>query len=233
MDRWARQELDQLIAEIEAEVRYTADYTGRKALAPDVMAVMARVARHDFVDGAERELAYANHPLSIGHGQTISQPYIVALMTDLMDIDRDSKVLEVGTGSGYQAAILAELAGQVFSIEIIPELAAIARKRLARMGYDNITVMQGNGRLGWPEHAPFDAIMVTAAAEVIPEPLVDQLKPGGRLVIPVGSPWGGQELLLVTKEEDGTIHERRMLPVAFVPLTGRSGERSDEGHTDV
>lgn len=228
MDRRARQELDRLIAEIEAEVRYTADYTGREELAPEVMAVMARVARHDFVDGAERDLAYANHPLSIGHGQTISQPYIVALMTDMMAIDRESRVLEVGTGSGYQAAILAELAGHVYSLEIIPELAASAKARLARLGYDNVTVRQGNGRLGWPEHAPFDAIMVTAAAEIIPLPLIEQLRPGGRLVIPVGSPWGGQQLLLVTKEHDGSVHERQLLPVAFVPLTGASRSRDRE-----
>lgn len=233
MDKWARRELDRLIAEIEAEVRYTADYTGRKKLAPEVMTVMARVARHDFVDGTERELAYANHPLSIGHGQTISQPYIVALMTDLMAIDKDSRVLEVGTGSGYQAAILAELAGQVYSVEIIPELAASAKARLARLGYHNVTVRQGNGRLGWPEHAPFDAIMVTAAAEAIPSPLVEQLKPGGRLVIPVGSAWGGQELLLITKARDGTAHERRVLPVAFVPLTGERRGRGDEADSDA
>jgi protein-L-isoaspartate(D-aspartate) O-methyltransferase len=222
MDRRARRELDQLIAEITEEVRFTASYTGRDKLSPAVMAAMAKVARHDFVDALERDLAYANHPLSIGHGQTISQPYIVALMSDLMAVDKQSKVLEVGTGSGYQAAILGELAGQVFSVEIVPELAQDAKQRLARLGYDNITVRHGNGRLGWQEQAPFDAIMVTAAAESIPPALVEQLKPGGRLVIPVGSPWGGQQLLLLTKDAGGKLHERNVLPVAFVPLTGES-----------
>lgn len=230
MDHKARRELDELLREIAAEVRYTAIYTGREQLSEAVMAAMRKVARHDFVDRGERAAAYANHPLSIGHGQTISQPYIVALMTDLLDLEAQSKVLEVGTGSGYQAAILAELAGQVFSVEIIPQLADSARERLAGMGYDNVVVRSGNGRLGWPEQAPFDAIMVTAAAEAVPPALIEQLKPGGRLLIPLGMPWGEQQLLLISKDADGQLHERSVLPVVFVPLTGRDGEAGAAGN---
>jgi protein-L-isoaspartate(D-aspartate) O-methyltransferase len=220
MDSRAQASLERLLKEIDAEVRETAVYTGRSALAPAVMDAMRRVARHDFVNGEDRAAAYGNYPLSIGHGQTISQPYIVALMTDLLDLEPSSRVLEVGTGSGYQAAILGELAGQVYSMEIIPALAESARSRLAGMGYDNVTVRWGNGRAGWPEQAPFDAIMVTAAAEAIPPALLEQLKPGGRLVIPVGASWGGQDLLLVTKDLNGSIEEHNVLSVAFVPLTG-------------
>jgi protein-L-isoaspartate(D-aspartate) O-methyltransferase len=220
MERHARASLERLLKEIEAEVRETAPYTGRSELSPAVMDAMRRVARHDFVSGADRVAAYGNYPLSIGHGQTISQPYIVALMTDLLDLRPESRVLEVGTGSGYQAAILGELARQVYSVEIIPALADAARKRLTSMGYDNVTVRWGNGREGWPEQAPFDAIIVTAAAEAIPPPLLEQLKPGGRLVIPLGSHWGSQELVLVTKDAEGVIEERNVLAVAFVPLTG-------------
>ena len=225
----AQRERDRLIEEIAAEVRFTADYTGRSELSPAVMEAMARVVRHDFVDPLEREAAYANHPLSIGHGQTISQPYIVALMTDLLDLDDQSRVLEIGTGSGYQAAILAELAGQVFSLEIIPELAGAARARLAALGYDNVTVRHGNGRLGWPEQAPFDAVMVTAAAEAVPPALLDQLGPGGRMVIPVGSPWAGQQLLLLTRDEAGSLQQRQILPVVFVPLTGKGSPAAESG----
>jgi len=220
MDAAARKALDRLMREIELEVRETAVYTGRERLAPAVMDAMRHVARHDFVDAEERIAAYGNYPLSIGHGQTISQPYIVALMTDLLDLDPGSRVLEVGTGSGYQAAILGELAGQVYSLEIIPALAESAKARLASMGYDNVTVRCGNGRAGWPEQAPFDAVMVTAAAEAIPPALTEQLKPGGRMIIPLGRPWGAQELVLLTKDANGVIDERCVLAVAFVPLTG-------------
>jgi protein-L-isoaspartate(D-aspartate) O-methyltransferase len=215
-----RKALDRLLKEIEAEVRETSNFTGRAQLAPAVMAAMAKVARHDFVDAEERAAAYGNYPLPIGHGQTISQPYIVALMTDLLDLEPSSRVLEVGTGSGYQAAILGELAGQVYSVEIIQPLADSAQARLERMGYDNVSVRCSNGRAGWPEQAPFDAIMVTAAAESIPPALTEQLAPGGRMIIPVGAPWGGQELVLVTKDADGVVDERCVLSVAFVPLTG-------------
>ncbi len=223
----ARRELDRLLAEIEDEVRYTAGYTGRSALSPAVMAALSRVWRHQFVDPLERTSAYANHPLSIGHGQTISQPYIVALMTELLDLSDQDRVLEVGTGSGYQAAVLAELAGQVYSLEIIPALADQAADRLSRLGYENVTVRQGNGRLGWPEQAPFDAIMVTAAAESVPPALLAQLKPGGRMTIPVGGLWSSQQLLLLTKDATGKVQQRTVLPVAFVPLTGRSDADGD------
>jgi protein-L-isoaspartate(D-aspartate) O-methyltransferase len=224
MDPAARKDLDRLIDEIEWEVRATAAYTGRKALSPRVLGAMRRVARHDFVDAAERGSAYGNFPLPIGHGQTISQPYIVAIMTELLEIAPGNRVLEVGTGSGYQAAVLAELAGEVYSLEIIPELAEAARERLAGIGYTNVWVRQGNGRLGWPEQAPFDAIMVTAASESVPPALTAQLKEGGRLIVPVGGRWGGQELLLLSRDRDGRIGERSLLPVAFVPLVGRNTE---------
>jgi protein-L-isoaspartate(D-aspartate) O-methyltransferase len=163
-------------------------------------------------------LAYANRPLPIGHGQTISQPYIVAVMTDLLGVDRDDVVLEVGTGSGYQTAILAQLGQHVYTMEIIQELADEARERLQRLGYTNISTRVGDGYYGWEEHAPFDAIMVTAAASHIPPPLLRQLKPGGHMVIPVGGPFLTQQLLLVSKDTDGQITTRQVLPVAFVPL---------------
>ncbi len=217
---WQR-ELDALISEIEAEVRETRRYTGRASLRPEVIEAMRRVERHRFMAPGSRRLAYRNHAMPIGHSQTISQPYVVALMTDLLDLDRDSTVLEIGTGSGYQAAVLAELAGHVYTLEIIPALEAEARERLAELGYRNVTVSLGNGRAGWPEHAPFDAIIVTAAAESIPPDLLDQLKPGGRMAIPVGQPGWGQSLQLVTKDSDGEIEVQDVLPVAFVPLTGR------------
>lgn len=222
MDPSARNELDRLIDEIESEVRATAAYTGRRTLSPRVLGAMRRVARHAFVDSAERGSAYGNFPLPIGHGQTISQPYIVAIMTELLEIAPGSRVLEVGTGSGYQAAVLAELAEEVYSLEVVPALAEAARERLTRMGYTNVQVRQGNGRLGWPEQAPFDAIMVTAASQSVPPALTAQLKEGGHLIIPVGGPWQGQELLLLSRNDDGRIAERAVLPVAFVPLVGRN-----------
>jgi protein-L-isoaspartate(D-aspartate) O-methyltransferase len=165
------------------------------------------------------ERAYDDSPLPIGYNQTISQPYIVALMTDLAQLTPQSKVLEVGTGSGYQAAILAEIVGEVYSIEIIEPLAASVTERLARLGYKNVNVKHGDGYLGWPEHAPFDAIVVTAGADHVPPPLIEQLKPGGRMVIPVGQLPGQQSLWLIEKSMDGTIIQRQIAPVAFVPLT--------------
>lgn len=221
MDPDYRREHEALLEEIEAEVRETRRYLGKAALSARVMQAMRRVARHDFVPEEARRLAYANHPLPIGHGQTISQPYIVALMTDLAELTEDSIVLEVGTGSGYQAAVLATLAREVYSVEIVPTLAQAAATRLAALGYKNVRVRKGNGRAGWPEHAPYDAILVTAAAEGIPDALIEQLKPGGRLVIPIGEPFRGQTLTLVTKDATGRIKERAVLPVAFVPLTGK------------
>ena len=209
-----------LMAEIEAEMRETARWTGRARLSPRVAAALAKVRREAFVPPRSADAAYANRPLPIGHGQTISQPFVVALMTELLDLEPDDSVLEVGTGSGYQAAVLAELAGKVFSIEVIPELASSAAAALASEGYANVVLRTGNGGLGWPEHAPFDAIIVTAAAPDIPPALIEQLRPGGRMVIPVGPPHGDQELMLLTKDAAGEVTRRNILPVAFVPLTG-------------
>lgn len=186
--------------------------------APAVLAAMRKVPRHRFVSLAAVNLAYEDHPLKIGSGQTISQPYIVAYMTEAADIGRGDKVLEIGTGSGYQAAILAEIARQVHTIEIIPELAQGARTILAELGYKNVDVKTGNGYLGWPEHAPFDAIVVTAAPEEVPQALVDQLAPGGTMVVPVGVI--SQHVLIIERTERGVI-ERRTIPVRFVPMTGK------------
>jgi protein-L-isoaspartate(D-aspartate) O-methyltransferase len=185
-----------------------------------VMASMNTVKRHELVPRSERRYAYENRPLPIGHGQTISQPYIVALMTQLIDVDADDVVLEVGTGSGYQAAILAELVGHVYSIEIIPALAIRAKQDLERLGYKNIATKLGDGYYGWEEHAPFDAIIVTAAASHVPPPLIEQLKPGGRMVIPVGERFMTQTLLLLEKTEKGEVITRQYGAVRFVPLTG-------------
>jgi len=210
-----------LVQEIEVDVRATSLYLDRQALDPRVMMAMGKVPRHEFVPLHERPYAYLNRPLPIGHGQTISQPYIVAVMTDLLRPEPDQRVLEIGTGSGYQAAILAELVKEVYSIEIIEPLGEEAKQRLARLGYKNITIKIGDGYYGWPEKAPFDAIVVTAAASHIPPPLIKQLKVGGRMVIPVGSQFMTQELLLVTKGKDNKITTRQILPVRFVPLTGK------------
>ena len=186
-----------------------------------MLEAIGTVPRHQFVPEDEMPYAYENRPLPIGRGQTISQPYIVAIMTDLLKVTSNSKVLELGTGSGYQAAILAELVDQVYSIEIIEFLGEQARKRLKRLGYSNVKVKIGDGYYGWEEHGPFDAIIVTAAGSHIPPPLIKQLKPGGRLMIPIGSAFMTQQLLLVNKEKDGKIITRQILPVRFVPLTGK------------
>jgi protein-L-isoaspartate(D-aspartate) O-methyltransferase len=182
------------------------------------LAAMRKVPRHLFVPPALQAEAYSDHPLPIGHDQTISQPYIVALMTEALGLRGGETVLEVGTGSGYQAAVLAEIAARVFTIEIVAPLAEEARERLKRLGYRNVEVRAGDGYLGWPEKGPFDAVMVTAAAPRIPEPLKEQLKDGGRLVIPVGD--ADQELIVVTKK-GATYAEDRVLPVRFVPMTGK------------
>ena len=184
-----------------------------------VMEAMGRVPRHLFVPFALQPRAYENRPLPIGHEQTISQPYIVALMTDLIRPAKDHRVLEIGTGSGYQAAILSELVREVYTIEIVAPLAEEARARLARLGYRNVVVKTGDGYKGWEEHAPFDSIMVTAGAEEIPPPLIRQLKPGGRMVIPVGNVDRVQYLTLIEKLPDGSIRSRRVAPVRFVPFT--------------
>ncbi|MEJ5364100.1 MAG: protein-L-isoaspartate(D-aspartate) O-methyltransferase [Desulfosoma sp.] len=179
--------------------------------------------RHRFVPEKLVDAAYENRPLPIGYGQTISQPFIVALMTELLDLPENATVLEIGTGSGYQAAVLAEIARDVFTVEIIPELGRSAQARLQELGYGNVHVKIGDGYFGWDEHAPFDAIMVTAAAPHIPPPLVRQLKPGGTLVLPVGPPFLTQYLTVVQKARDGTLTTRQILPVAFVPLTTGRG----------
>ena len=198
----------------------TASSTGVEAISPEVMAAIERVPRHEFVPAVVRDLAYENRPLPIGHGQTISQPYIVALMTELLGLGASSRVLEIGTGSGYQAAVLAELVERVHTIEIVEPLAEQAKGRLARLGYDNAQTRLGDGYFGWPEAAPFDAIIVTAAAAHVPPPLVAQLAPNGVLVIPVGEPFSVQRLLRVEKSADGQVRVRQILPVRFVPLTG-------------
>lgn len=209
----------QMIAEIIHDVRETEDYTGRSALDERVMDAIEQVPRHEFVPEAAQAMAYQNRPLPIGHGQTISQPYIVALMTDLLKLQSHHVVLEVGTGSGYQAAVLSVLADRVFTIEIIPALADSARATLARLAFNNVVVRAGDGYQGWPEHAPFDAIIVTAGGDIPPK-LVEQLRPGGRMIIPVGDSGSAQYLTLLEKTLEGSIESRRVLPVRFVPLIG-------------
>lgn len=190
-----------------------------------VLAAMRKVPRHEFMPPAARALAYADHPVPIGSGQTISQPYIVALMTELAGVGPGQRVLEVGTGSGYQAAVLAEVGAEVFTIEIVPELAERAARDLARLGYRDVHVRAGDGYAGWPEHAPFDAVVVTAAPEQIPPPLLEQLRIGGRIVIPVGRSY--QELKVGTRTKSG-LSMRTVLPVRFVPMTGRAQEPGPE-----
>jgi len=209
----------ELIAELKEEARETAKWTGREQFSSRVLDAMRKVRREAFVPEDAVESAYVNAPLPIGCGQTISQPYIVALMTDLLDLKPDDRVLEIGTGSGYQAAILAELVGEVFSVEVIPDLARRAAKVLAAEGYGRIALRVGDGSLGWPEHAPFDAIIVTAAARDVPPALLEQLAPGGRMAIPVGEPRGDQDLRLLEKDAQGKVTSRWVLSVAFVPLT--------------
>jgi protein-L-isoaspartate(D-aspartate) O-methyltransferase len=187
-----------------------------------VVAAMRKVQRHEFVPEESRDAAYVDTALRIGLGQTISQPFVVAYMTQMLELKGDEKVLEIGTGSGYQAAVLAEIADEVYSIEIVEPLARRAEKTLKRLGYDKVHVMVGDGYRGWPKHAPFDAIIVTAAPDHIPQPLVEQLKVGGRMVIPVGK-WG-QKLTLITKDESGVTIEKD-LPVIFVPMTGEAQEK--------
>ena len=209
-----------LVAEVEQHVRETAPYLGRDELATEVIAALASVPRHEFVPAGLQRWAYADRPLPIGNGQTISQPYIVAIMTELLELeDENCRVLDIGTGSGYQAAVLAELCSAVWSIEIIPALAAQARQRLARLGYGNVTVRAGDGFDGWPDEAPFDGIVVAAAGDELPPPLLAQLKPGGRIVMPVRDASGYETLVVAQKHSDGKITRRDILPVRFVPLT--------------
>ena len=210
-----------MIREISALARETAVETGKPAFDERVMSALAKTPRHRFVPADQERAAYANRPLPIGHGQTISQPYIVALMTDLMRVKPEDVVLEVGTGSGYQAAILAELAQRVCTIEIIEPLAKEAGERLQKLGFTRARTKLGDGFYGWEDCGPFDSIIVTAAAGRIPPPLIRQLKPGGRMVIPVGASFLTQQLILVEKNQDGTVSTRQILPVQFVPLTGK------------
>jgi protein-L-isoaspartate(D-aspartate) O-methyltransferase len=213
-----------MIAEIAAMARETGGETGRPRFADAVMAAMEKVPRHRFVPVLQDLFAYENRPLSIGEGQTISQPYIVALMTDLLDPKPSDTVLEVGTGSGYQAAVLAELVAKVYTIEIVEPLGKRAAKILGDLGYRNVEVRIGDGYGGWPAAAPFDAIIVTAAPAAIPQPLIDQLRPGGKMVVPVGASADVQELLVVQKQPDGSSTTKRILPVRFVPLTRGRGK---------
>lgn len=208
----------QLIQEIEGDVRKTRSYIGKKELDPKIMKAMGSVPRQDFVPPKLKYAAYYNRPLPIGYGQTISQPYIVALMTDLLEVTPNSRVLEIGTGSGYQSAVLSGLVKNMYTIEIIPTLGEAARQRLNALGYKNVQVKIGDGYYGWKEHAPFDAIIVTAAATHIPPPLLKQLKLGGKMVIPIGSPFSTQQLMLVEKDLKGGIKNRQILPVRFVPF---------------
>lgn len=209
---------DRLMRELEQDARDTAFYTGRKRISDATMAAMATVPRHEFVRAEDGIVAYINRPQPIGHGQTISQPYIVALMTDLLELDGTEKVLEIGAGSGYQAAVLASVATRVHTIEIVEALALQAETRLRGLGYDNIHVRTGDGYQGWSEEAPFDAILVAAAPETVPDMLVRQLRPGGRMVVPVGQAHGRQTLTLLVKSLAGRVMIESVLPVAFVPM---------------
>jgi protein-L-isoaspartate(D-aspartate) O-methyltransferase len=203
---------------LERDAMVDQQIRAREITAPAVLNAMRKVPRHRFVPAEVRHLAYEDHPLPIGSGQTISQPYIVAYMTEAADISPRDKVLEIGTGSGYQAAVLGEVGREVYTIEIIPELAAAASKTLAELGYTNVHAKAGNGYLGWPEHAPFDAILVTAAPDQVPQALVDQLALGGKMVVPVGEIV--QNMMIIEKTRNGVI-ERRTIPVRFVPMTGK------------
>ncbi|HEU0233532.1 MAG TPA: protein-L-isoaspartate(D-aspartate) O-methyltransferase [Gallionella sp.] len=213
-------ERHKMMEEVLADAAVTSSYSGMPKLSPGVIAAMGKVERHRFMPAGLAALAYLNRPLPIGHGQTISQPFIVALMTELMKVKAGDKVLEIGTGSGYQAAVLAEMASSVYSIEIIEPLGKEAGERLKALGYRNVQTRVGDGYYGWPEAAPFDAIMVTAATSHVPPPLIKQLKPGGRMVIPLGTQFMTQYLMLVEKQTDGSLTTRQILPVRFVPLTG-------------
>lgn len=209
-----------MVREIEEEVTLTRHLTGKDAMNPRVLDAMRKVPRDRFVPLESKAYAYENGPVPIGYGQTISQPYMVALMTDLLDPKPNDIVLEIGTGSCYQAAVLSLLVKQVYTVEIILGLAEQAKERLRRFGYANVEARAGDGYHGWPEHAPYDGIIVTAAAPYPPEPLLAQLKAGGRMVIPVGLPYRDQELMFVEKDGQGHIETRSILEVAFVPLTG-------------
>ena len=213
-----QQTLNELLKQIKEECRLTKGYTGIDRFSPAVLNAIANVPRDRFVPHHMRHLSYENTPLPIGQGQTISQPFIVALMTELLQPSPSDTVLEIGAGSGYQAAVLSQLVNRLYTVEIVPELAKNAAKLLNTLGMKNVEVRQGDGSMGWPEHAPYDSIIVTAAAAEIPPVLTEQLKPGGRMVIPVGYPGQTQQLLLVEKDQSGNLTGRTVLPVAFVPF---------------
>ena len=215
-----QQDTARMLQDIRAHTRSSQSTTGRGALDPRVLDAIARVPRDEFVPDHLKHLSYSDNPLPIGQDQTISQPFIVALMTDLINPKPGARVLEVGTGCGYQSAVLAELVERVYSIEIIPDLSRRAGVLLEKLGYRNVQPRVGDGYHGWPERAPFDGILVTAAPEEIPPPLVEQLAAGGRMVLPVGGPSFGQSLILVEKDPSGEVRRHNVLPVAFVPLTG-------------
>jgi len=212
----ARQEM---IRQIKNDMKATGAMVGKSRFSDDVLEAMETTERHFFVPGSLWAHAYENRPLPIGYGQTISQPYVVALMTELLAPLKTHRVLEIGTGSGYQAAVLSGLVDEVYTIEIVPELAKLAKKRLKKLGYDNVNSTTGDGYHGWEIEAPFDGIIVTAAADHIPPPLIEQLKPGGRMIIPVGGQFLAQSLTLVTKDHEGKVSTRHILPVRFVPFT--------------
>lgn len=214
----AHADAEEFARQREQMVKNTIELRGVKD--PATLKAMRKVDRHKFVEPNMEGMAYADRPLPIGYGQTISQPYIVAAMTELLEVGAGDVILEIGAGSGYQAAVLAEIVANVYTIEIVPELAKLASERMARLGYDNVTVREGDGYYGWEEHAPFDGIIVTAAATHIPPPLVEQLKPGAKMIIPVGPPMQVQNLMIVEKQDDGTTTQRSVMPVRFVPLTG-------------
>ena len=213
-------DLQRMLNDIEMEVHLTRHLIGKNSFDNKVMTAMKQVPRHEFLPADLRYCAYDNGPAPIGSGQTISQPYIVALMSDLLNTKSSDIILEIGTGSGYQAAILSQLVQQVCSVEIIEDLATKARNRLNKLDYNNVEVRNDNGYFGWPEHAPYDGVIVTAAAPHIPQPVIDQLRTGARLVIPVGFPYSYQELMVVEKRANGEIQTRKVLGVSFVPLTG-------------
>ena len=213
-----------MLNDIANMTRYSEDYTGIAKIDDSVMGVLRKVDRAQFVPVEQRQFAFANQPLGIGHGQTISQPFIVALMTHVLAVEKTDRVLEIGTGSGYQAAVLGELAEHVYTIEIVEALALQAQDLLQELEYSNVTVRVGDGWFGWPNEAPFDKIMVTAVAPKLPPDLIAQLKPGGKMVLPVGEWDGYQELVLVEKSDAGEVRQKVVLPVRFVPMTGAARE---------
>lgn len=221
MDGYYDNARKQMLEVIQEQVREGSAYLRKKSLDKEVINAMRSVPRHEFVPLIHRVSSYANRPLSIGYGQTISQPFIVAIMTDLLELKHTDRVLEVGTGSGYQAAVLAEIVKEVYTVEVIEELAKTAKKRLEKLGYINVKTRSGDGYYGWEENAPYDAIIVTAAAGHIPPPLLKQLKPGGKMIIPVKSMFYVQHLILVEKDQKGALTTRQIVPVMFVPLTGK------------